>query len=100
MGTMAGTVWRWVRFGCLCCVAPVVCLCAGLAVAILSPVSCPEQERVKVGMTADEVREVLGQQPSPHEGYWVCDCPTPKHNPVEVHFGDDGRVKGVSRFDW
>jgi len=80
---------------------PLICLvcCAGGAWYFWSH-DCPEQERVKMGMTADEVREVLGKQPSPHNGYWVCECPTANNHPVEVHFDADGRVKSVSRFEW
>jgi hypothetical protein len=78
-----------------------ICLaCCAVGLLYLWPRGCPEMDRVKRGMTADEVREVLGDPATQNKEYWVCECPTASHPPVEVHFDADGRVKNVSRFEW
>jgi hypothetical protein len=81
---------------------PVVSICLGCCAVgwFLSPRDCPEMDRVKMGMTAGEVRGVLGEPATQHEGRWVCECPSASHPPVVVDFDTDGRVTSVSRFEW
>lgn len=79
-----------------------VLICLGCCTAgwwYFSPRDCPEMDRVKTGMTADEVRGVLGEPATRQEGRWVCNCPSASHPPVVVEFDTDGRVKSVSRFE-
>lgn len=96
------TVRKW-GFGCGAVGLLLMASCCAW-VAMPRPQSCPNRDQIKIGMTADEVRSILGdpnhEDARPDNINWYYECGVLSLSPpISVSFGKDGRVEYVYILD-
>jgi len=102
-GTPAGARTNRLRAGCIVLAAvPFFTCCVWLGWP--RPQSCPDRNLIRIGMTPDEVRAVLGEPKSvdarPDGDSWFYDCPWWNPSPpISVSFDKDRRVRYVYILD-
>ena len=99
MSSVTGPRWKYFGGGYLLCFLAFVFACGGCAIALRNaPESCPDRDRIRNGMTKDEVRNALGE-PKKITTYqtndsWEYDCgPFSLSPPISVWFDENGRVE-------